>query len=96
MMRSFWRSAIAALPILIGLGLSSAPPAAGAQASIGGATIDGTKWAADRALAVPSAIGGKPILNVNLFAGICFRISASISAWRRRAYMSAPTMSRRG
>ena len=69
MMRFSRRSSIAALPILIGLGLSWAPPASGASAGIGGATIEGAKWSADRALAVPSAIGAKPILNLNLFAG---------------------------
>ena len=57
MMCFFRRSAIAALSIWIGLSLSSAPPASGASASIGGATIDGTTWSADRALAVPGVIG---------------------------------------
>ena len=69
MMRFTRRSSIAALAVLIGLSLSSAPPASGASVGIGGATIDGKSWSADRSLAVPSAIGAKPILNVNLFAG---------------------------
>ena len=61
MMRFTRRSSIAALAVLIGLSLSWAPPALGASVGIGGATIDGKSWSADRSLAVPSAIGAKPI-----------------------------------